>query len=113
MKSKRHPYFELFYRNTGGFLPGTLVLLRPPGFCVLEGPLNEHENREDVFFNQSHYMNSTFRYSTPHMRPQMPVVYYILVFNEGGLHCKTGYILLCSFGSGVLKCIPVNMPLPF
>lgn len=47
---KHHPYFELFYRNTGGFLLENLLLSRLFVFCVLEG-VSEHENREDVFFN--------------------------------------------------------------
>ena len=48
---ERHPYFELFYRNTGGFLPENLDLSRLSDFCVLEGLQSEYENRKDGFFN--------------------------------------------------------------
>ena len=37
----------------------------------------------------------------------------ISTFDEGGLHCKTGYMRLRSFESGVLTCIPDDMPLLF
>lgn len=56
-----HPYFELFYRNTGGFLSENLDLSRLSGFCVLEESQSERENREVVFIHQSRYMNTTFR----------------------------------------------------
>lgn len=58
---ERHPYFELFYRNTGGFLSENLDLSRLSGLCVLEEPQSERENREVVFIHQSRYMNTTFR----------------------------------------------------
>ena len=48
---ERHPYFELFYRNTGGFLSKNLDLSRLSGFCVLEEPQSERENREVVFIH--------------------------------------------------------------
>ena len=110
---ERHPCFELFYRNTGGFLPENLVLSRFSGFCVLEGGLSEHEKREDVFFHQSRYMNTTFRYNFLHVRLQMLAASYNPAFDGGEPHCKIEYILLHTFGSVVLKCIPVDMLLPF
>ena len=107
------PYFELFSRNTGGFLPGNLEKSRLPGFCVLKGFLNEYENRAGIFVIQSRYLNTAFRHSALHMRLQMPAASYISAFDEGGLHCKTGYIHLHSVESGVLTCIPGDMPLLF
>lgn len=111
--AERHPYFGLFYRNAGGFLPENLDLSRLSGFCILEGLQSEYENREDVFFNQSRYMNTTFRYNSLHVRLQMLAASYNPAFDGGGPHCKTEYILLYTFGSVVLKCIPVDMLLPF
>lgn len=82
-------------------------------FCVLERVLSEHENREDVFIHQSRYMNTTFQYNSRHMRLQMLAESYNPAFDGGGPHCKTEYILLHTFGSVVLKDIPVDMLLPF
>ena len=108
-----HPYFELFSRNTGGFLPGNLEKSRLPGFCVLKGFLNEYENHVGIFIIQSRYLNTAFRHGALHMRLQMPAASYISAFDESGLHCKTGYTHLRSFESGVLTCIPGDMPLLF
>lgn len=71
--------------------------------------MDEHENREDVFFNQSCYMNKTFRYDSLHVRLQMFTVSYNPAFDVAGPDCKTGYIFLHTFGRVVLKCIPVDM----
>lgn len=58
-------------------------------------------------------MNTTFRYNSIHVRLQMLAVFYNPAFDVGGLHFKTGYIFLHTFGSVVLKCIPVDMLPPF
>ena len=113
MISERHPYFELFYRNTGGFLPENLDLSRISGFCVLEESQSERENREVVFIHQSRYMNTTFRYNPYLVRLQMLAAFYHPAFDGGGPHCKTGYIFLHTFESVVLRCIPADMLLPF
>ena len=90
-----------------------LALSRLSGFDILGRVLSEYENCEDVFFNQSRYMNTTFRYNFLHVRLQMIAAPYNPAFDGGGPHCKTEYILLHTFGSVILKCIPVDMLLPF
>ena len=75
--------------------------------------MSEHENREDVSFHQSRDMNTTFPYNPCLVRLQMLAASYNPVLDGGGPHCKTGYILLHTFESVVLGCIPVDMRLPF
>ena len=94
-------------------MPGNLEKSRLPGFCVLKGFLNEYGNSAGIFVIQSRYLNTAFRHGALRMRLQMPAASYISTFDEGGLHCKTGYMRLRSFESGVLTCIPGDMPLLF
>ena len=75
--------------------------------------MSEHENRDVLFFNQSRYMNTTFRYNSLHVQLQMLAASYSPAFDGAGPHCKTEYILLHTFESVVLRRIPVNMILPF
>lgn len=61
--------------------------------------MSEHENREDVFFHQSRYMNTTFQYYLYAALNACDVLTsYSPAFDRAGPHCKTGYIPLHTFG---------------
>ena len=63
--------------------------------------MSEHENREDVFFNQSRCMNTTFRYNSLHVRLQMLAASYSPAFDGIRHHCKTGSIILQTSSENV------------
>ena len=58
---EHHPCFELFYRNTGGFLFGKPCGMRLSVFLCTANTYRKRQNCEDVFKLQHRYMNTAFR----------------------------------------------------
>ena len=103
--AEHHPCFELFYRNTGGFLFGKPCDTRLPLFCVWLMCIGKHQNCEDVFIRRHRYMNTAFRYSYFDMLLQTLAVSCISAFDGGEPHCKNGYTHPRFFESAFQKYI--------
>ena len=102
---EHHPCFELFYRNTGGFLFGKPCDTRLSVFCLWLMCIGKHQNCEDVFIRRHRYMNTAFRYSYFDMLLQTLAVSCISAFDGGEPHYKNGYTHPRSSENAVQKCI--------